>query len=194
MTNVPVIVCATANAHKIQELTVLLEGLVRFEPRPALLGEVLEDRDTLAGNATLKAQAVCDFVSLPALADDTGLEVDALHGEPGVRSARYAGEHSTDAGNRALLLQRLQGEMNRAARFRTVVALALPVGDVHLFEGTCEGSIAIQERGANGFGYDKLFVPAEGDGRTFAEMSLEEKNHLSHRGRAIAAMASWLRS
>lgn len=111
--------------------------------------------------------------------------MDALNGEPGVRSARFAGENASDAENRQLLLSRLDGIANRAARFRTVVALVNSKGEIHFETGICEGQIATHERGDAGFGYDSLFVPNEGDGRTFAEMNAEEKDSLSHRGRAL---------
>ena len=128
---------------------------------------------------------------LPALADDTGLEVGALGGRPGVRSARFAGPHADDAANRARLLRELAGHADRAAQFRTVIALA-EGGDVRYFEGVCRGLIIEEERGTGGFGYDALFVP-EGEARTFAEMRQEEKNAISHRGRALREVAAYLR-
>lgn len=186
------VVCATANPHKAAEIAEILAGRVDLVPRPEGVAEVDESADSLRGNARLKAAALVAATGLPALADDTGLEVDALDGAPGVRSARFAGERATDADNRALLLARLDGAVARAARFRTVVVLRHPDGTEIVAEGTCEGSIATAERGSGGFGYDSLFVPEEGDGRTFAEMTSTEKHLMSHRGRALHALADRL--
>lgn len=170
----------------------MLNGLVDLTPRPADLADVDESGDTLIDNAILKAIAVAQHTKSAALADDTGLEVDALDGRPGVRSARFAGEPADDARNRARLLDELRGVTNRSARFRTVLAIAEPDGTVMCVEGECEGEIIDAERGANGFGYDSVFVPRDGDGRTFAEMSADEKNLLSHRSRAIDALRLYL--
>ncbi len=131
------------------------------------------------------------FTGLPALADDTGLEVDTLDGRPGVRSARFAGETATDADNRAHLLAALQHAADRRARFRTVLAFVDASGTLRTFEGVCEGHLLDHERGEGGFGYDRLFVP-EGQAETFAEMPRAAKNAISHRGRALAAFAAWL--
>ena len=152
---------------------------------------MVEDADTLRGNAEKKARALWAHSGLPSLADDTGLEVDALGGAPGVRSARYAGEGADDEANRRKLLAELAGAPGRAARFRTVLAFADGDG-VRFFDGVCEGTIATEEAGAGGFGYDALFRPADGDGRTFAQMTADEKNRISHRGRALDAFAAWL--
>ncbi len=184
----PTLVCASANPGKVAEIAELLHGVVELLPRPAEVPDVVEDADTLVGNARLKAAAIVAAAGLPAVADDTGLEVDALDGAPGVRTARFAGEGCTDADNRALMLRVLDGATTRAARFRTCVLVAWPDGRELAVEGVCEGSIAPAERGERGFGYDPLFVPAEGDGRTFAEMSSAEKHALSHRGRAFRAL------
>ena len=186
-----VLVCASANPHKVAEMEELLAGVVDLWPRPAGLPDVVEDADTLEGNARLKAAAVAAATQRGAVADDTGLEVDALDGAPGVRSRRFAGEHATDADNRALLLARLAAvpEAERTARFRTVVMVCLPDGAEIVTEGVCEGTIAGAERGDRGFGYDPLFVPSDGDGRTFAEMTADEKHAISHRGRAMRALA-----
>lgn len=170
----------------------MLVGLVEIDERPADAGEIPEDHPTLEGNAVHKARVIALLADGPALADDTGLEVVALGGAPGVRSARFAGETATDADNRRKLLRELHGVADRRAAFRTVLALAQPDGTVHLFEGSCTGTIADAERGSAGFGYDSVFVPDEGDGRTFAEMSPGEKNDLSHRARAVGALARWL--
>jgi len=190
------VVCASANPDKVAEIQDLLRGVVQLLPRPASVGEIVEDADTLLGNARLKARAICDATGLPAVADDTGLEVDALQGAPGVHTARFAGENATYADNRAKMLQSLRGvkPQSRTARFRTVALVAYPDGSERWAEGVCEGSIAETERGARGFGYDAVFVPREGDGRTFAEMTIDEKHALGHRGRAFRALAAVLRN
>jgi XTP/dITP diphosphohydrolase len=154
--------------------------------------DVVEDADTLEGNARLKAAAVAAATGRPAIADDTGLEVVALDGAPGVLAARFAGEDATYAANRAKLLAALDGRADRRARFRTVVVIAWPDGRETVAEGVCDGVIAEEERGERGFGYDPVFVPVEGDGRTFAEMSDQEKNALSHRARALRNLLSRL--
>jgi len=179
------IVCASANPHKVEELARLLPSWVDLVPRPSDIGDIDEDAPTLEGNAIIKAVEIANHASEWAISDDTGLEVDALNGAPGVRSARFAGEQATDAENRALLLAKLDGVTNRSARFRTVVALVSSKGDIHFVGGECAGTIAESERGDSGFGYDSLFIPADGDGRTFAEMSGAEKDAVSHRGRAL---------
>lgn len=200
------LVLATRNPGKVAELE---ERLAPLSPGDAPLAlrsaatiadapDVDEDAPTLEGNAEKKARALAAHTGLPALADDTGLEVDALGGAPGVRSARFAGPGADDAANRAQLLALLGARDDRAARFRTVLAYAeppsedAPEGRVHFFEGVCAGRIRTDERGTGGFGYDALFVPDEGDGRTFAEMSTAEKNRISHRGRALDAFAAFL--
>ena len=186
------VVCASANPHKVAEISELICGVVELLPRPAGLADVVEDADTLTGNARLKAVAICSATDMPALADDTGLEVDALSGRPGVLTARFAGPGATDAQNRAMMLQEMRGVTNRSARFRTVALLRMPNGQEIICEGVCEGSICINERGERGFGYDSLFVPDFGDGRTFAEMSIGEKHALSHRGAAFRTLATRL--
>ena len=186
------IVCASANPHKVEELARLLPSWVDLVPRPSDIGDIDEDAPTLEGNAIIKAVEIANHASEWAIADDTGLEVDALNGAPGVRSARFAGEQATDAENRALLLSKLVGEGNRSARFRTVVALVSSKGDIHFVGGECAGTIAETERGDSGFGYDSLFIPADGDGRTFAEMTGPEKDAVSHRGRALAQIPELL--
>jgi XTP/dITP diphosphohydrolase len=186
------IVCASANPHKVEELARLLPSWVELVPRPSEIGDIDEDAPTLEGNAIIKAVEIANHASEWAIADDTGLEVDALNGAPGVRSARFAGEQATDAENRALLLSKLVGEGNRSARFRTVVALVSSKGDIHFVGGECVGTIAESERGDSGFGYDSLFIPADGDGRTFAEMTGPEKDAVSHRGRALAQIPDLL--
>ncbi len=188
------VACASANPHKVAEIVDLMGGVVDLVPRPSDLGEVVEDADTLEGNARLKAVAVCAATGLPALADDTGLEVDALHGAPGVITARFAGVGATDAQNRQKMLMELDGKdaTQRTARFRTVALLRFPDGREIVAHGVCEGSVAMHEIGDRGFGYDALFIPADGDGRTFAQMTIEEKHDLSHRGRAFRALAQML--
>ncbi|MFI0460567.1 MAG: RdgB/HAM1 family non-canonical purine NTP pyrophosphatase [Ilumatobacteraceae bacterium] len=186
------IVCASANPHKVEELARMLPPWVDLAPRPSDIGDIDEDAPTLEGNAIIKAIEIANHASEWAIADDTGLEVDALNGAPGVRSARFAGEHATDAENRALLLAKLEGVTNRSARFRTVVALVSSKGDIHFVGGECVGTIAEMERGDSGFGYDSLFIPIDGDGRTFAEMTASEKDAVSHRGRAISQLPELL--
>lgn len=190
------VVCASANPDKVAEIQDLLRGVVELLPRPATVGDIVEDADTLLGNARLKARAICAATGLPAVADDTGLEVDALHGAPGVHTARFAGEHATYADNRAKLLESLRGigTPARTARFRTVALVANPDGSERWAEGVCEGLIADAERGERGFGYDAVFVPRDGGGRTFAEMTVDDKHALGHRGRAFRALADVLRA
>ena len=185
------VVCASANPHKVAEIFGLMNGVFDLVARPSDVAEVEESSDTLVGNARLKAVAVCVATGLPALADDTGLEVDALGGAPGVRTARFAGESASDADNRAKLLHVLSGKP-RGARFRTVALLRFVDGREIIAEGVCEGTIAECEIGSRGFGYDSLFIALDGDGRTFAQMTVEEKQALSHRGRAFRELAKHL--
>ena len=186
-------VCASANPHKVAEIFDLMGGVIDLQPRPEGLADVVEDADTLVGNARLKAVAVCNATGLPALADDTGLEVDALNGAPGVRTARFAGEQATDADNRAKMLRELSGK-TRSCRFRTVALLRFPDGREVIAEGICEGTIADSEMGERGFGYDPLFIARDGDGRTFAQMTVDEKHELSHRGKAFRALSQLLKN
>ncbi|NCW48877.1 MAG: RdgB/HAM1 family non-canonical purine NTP pyrophosphatase [Actinobacteria bacterium] len=188
------LVCASANPDKVVEIAALLDGVARLLPRPPEVPDVVEDADSLEGNARLKASAICAASGSAAVADDTGLEVDALGGAPGVYAARYAGEGVTYADNREKLLTELAGvaEADRTARFRTVAMVVRPDGSEIVVEGVCEGRIAFADRGDRGFGYDALFIPTDGDGRTFAEMSDAEKNEISHRGRAFVALAAAL--
>ena len=182
------LVVASSNPGKIAELVELLGDRFAIEARPADLAETIEDGETLEANATKKAREVAAHTGTAALADDTGLFVAALGGRPGVHTARYAGPGAGDADNVAKLLRELVGVVDRWAEFRTVIALAMPDGQVHLARGVVEGRIAEQADGDQGFGYDPVFVPDEGDGRTFAEMGSADKGHISHRGRAIRAM------
>jgi XTP/dITP diphosphohydrolase len=184
------LVLATANPDKAREIAGLLPG-VELVPRPAAVGDVEETDDTLEGNARLKARAVAAVAGEPAVADDTGLEVDALGGRPGVHAARYAGAGATYADNVALLLAELVGhpaDEERRARFRTVALVAWPDGREVAADGVVEGHIAASPRGGGGFGYDPVFVPDDGDGRTFGEMTPAEKAAVSHRARAFAAL------
>lgn len=190
------VVLATANPDKARELADALAGLdLDLVPRPADVPDVDETGTTLLANARLKAQALVVATGLPALADDTGLEVDALGGAPGVYSARYAGEAATYADNVEKLLTELGSATRnaRTARFRTVLVLADPDGGEVAVDGVAEGVIAEAPRGDGGFGYDPVFVPAGGGGRTFAEMTLTDKQAVSHRGRALRALAARLR-
>lgn len=184
---------ATNNLHKIEEVKVALgDGLRILTLEEAGIREELpETQDTLEGNARQKALYVFDHFGLPCFADDTGLEVDALGGAPGVYSARYAGPQRRSVDNIALLLENLRGKPSRAAQFRTVIYLVLPDGQWK-FEGIVRGTIREDGKGTGGFGYDPVFVP-EGFEQTLAEMSLEEKNLISHRGIAIRKLAEFLR-
>jgi len=189
------LVCASANPDKVAEITEIFAGTaVVLLPRPPHVADVVEDADTLVGNARLKAVTIVDVSRRPAVADDTGLFVDALHGAPGVHTARYAGDDATYADNRAKLLAALDGapEHERGATFRTIALVAWPDGREVFVEGVCAGRIALREQGTSGFGYDPVFIPLDGDGRTFAEMDDAEKHALSHRGRAFRALAAAL--
>jgi XTP/dITP diphosphohydrolase len=192
-------VLATANPDKAAEIAAVLadSGLtLDLEARPAGIPDVEESGLTLEDNARLKAVAISDATAAAAIADDTGLEVDALGGAPGVRSARFAGERATYADNVGKLVAVLRDvpPERRTARFATVALARFPDGREVAATGTVEGVIAGQPRGREGFGYDPVFVPDEGDGRTFAEMTPEEKNLLSHRGRAFRTLADGLRA
>ena len=194
------LVCATRNRGKVIELRQLVpaEGLelLTLDDLPGA-PEVEEDRDSFAGNATKKATEIMTATGLPALADDSGLEVDALHGAPGVHSARYAGDDATDMDRIVLLLKNLEGipPERRTARFRCAVAFVHPDDPRHveLFEGACEGRILEQVQGTGGFGYDPVFY-VEQLGQTFAQIPAEQKNRISHRGLAMARMADYLRT
>ena len=187
------IVFATNNAHKLSEVAQVVGD--KFElvtlRECGITEDIPENEPTLEGNALAKARYVYSRTGLNCFADDTGLEVDALNGEPGVRSARYATDGHDDEANKRLLLERMQGVENRAAQFRTAVALIMD-GNEYLFEGIVRGDIACEEHGAGGFGYDPLFLP-EGGALTCAEMSAEAKNEISHRGRAVRKLAEFLK-
>jgi len=188
------LVIATRNAHKLEEIQAIFD-FQGLEVSSAFdypdIPDVVEDGDTLEANAIKKAVEIAQATGCRAMADDSGLEVDALGGAPGVYSARYAGEQCSYADNNAKLLIELDGNDNRRARFRTVIALADTAGNVQTVDGSCEGVIIDELRGTNGFGYDPLFVP-DGYNQTFAELSAEEKNRISHRARALQkAHAAW---
>ena len=202
------IVLASANPKKVAELRAILDAAdldVELLARPDDVPEVVEDAPDFIGNARLKARALVAATGEWALADDSGLQVDALDGAPGVRSARYAGESASDADNVTLLLAELARagaasdssqavQSSRSARFRCVIVLAGPDGSEVVAEGTVEGHITEVPSGDAGFGYDPVFVPADGDGRTFAEMSADEKHAISHRGAALRSLVTALRA
>lgn len=184
---------ASANAHKIEELKQVLSPL-GIDLKSTLdypdAEEVEEDQPDLQGNALKKARYWFDKTGLPSISDDTGLEVDALDGAPGVYSARYAGENPSYDDNVNKLLDELRGKSDRLAQFRTVIAF-VDGSDEHFFEGVCRGEIIDKKKGEKGFGYDPVFVP-EGYKETFAELSSEEKNKISHRGRAVQKFIEFL--
>ena len=192
------LVCASANPDKVREINEILASCgIILEPRPSEIPDVDENAVTLEGNARLKAVAIADATGSAALADDTGLEVEALGGAPGVRSARYAGEPSDSAANIAKLLDALERigaseSSQRRARFRTVVLVRWPDDSETVVEGIVNGVISHEPIGDGGFGYDSVFIPDEGDGRTFAQMDSAEKHAMSHRGRALRALAEVL--
>ncbi|HEY6635656.1 MAG TPA: RdgB/HAM1 family non-canonical purine NTP pyrophosphatase [Acidimicrobiia bacterium] len=185
---IPRLVIASKNPDKIDEIGQVLTttGLVDEIVTGLDWPDVAETGSTLEENALLKARAVVQATGLPVIADDTGLEVAALGGAPGVHTARFAGEAASYEDNVTKMLEVLPGNGDRSARFRTVVVLALPDGVEVVADGSLEGVIAGERRGSNGFGYDPVF---EVDGRTLAEMTIEEKNQLSHRARAVRALA-----
>ncbi len=193
------LVLATANPDKAKEITAILgsvPGLVLL-PRPASVPDVEETGDTLVDNARLKARALVAATGLPAVADDTGLEVAALGGAPGVYSARFAGENATYDDNVAKLLEELarvgaHAPKRRRAVFRSIALVAFPDGDDVWASGEVAGVITPDARGRSGFGYDPVFAPDEGDGDTFAQMSSGEKHRISHRGRAFRALSALL--
>ena len=187
------LIFATNNAHKLGEVQALLgDAFTLVTLRECGITEdIPETADTLEGNALQKARYVYEKTGLDCFADDTGLEVDALGGAPGVHSARYATDGHDFAANNRLLLKNLEGITDRTASFRTVIALILD-GVEYTFEGRVEGTIATAESGSEGFGYDPLFVPS-GEIITFAQMSAEAKNAISHRGRAVAKLVNFLK-
>ena len=188
------LVCASANPDKVAEIAAILDGVVELLPRPASVPEIVEDADTLVGNARLKASAICAATGLPAVSDDTGLFVDALGGAPGILAARFAGDDATYADNRHKLLRLLGDATERTAQFVSAAVVVWPDGRELAVEGVCLGVIATAELGDRGFGYDSVFIPNDGDGRSFAQMSDDEKNQISHRARSLAALLAALRS
>jgi len=187
-------VLATHNLKKLAEMRAILSGLDVEVVTPAEAGvevDVEETGTTFAANAMLKAKAVCAAAGLPAIADDSGLCVDALNGGPGVYSARYGGEDLDDRGRYRLLLNSMRGQTSRAAHFSCAVACAFPNGDTLAAEGRCDGAIAFAPMGEGGFGYDPVFLVPE-KGKTFGQLTAEEKSAISHRGRALAAFTEKL--
>lgn len=188
------ILFATNNAHKLKEVQAVLGPTFELvTPHDCGVDEeIREEQPTLEGNASQKAHYLHARTGLDCFADDTGLEVEALGGAPGVHSARYATDGHDFAANNRLLLRNLEGQTNRRARFRTVISLLLG-GEEHLFEGVVQGRIIDHEQGSEGFGYDPLFIP-DGYDRTFAQMTTEQKNAVSHRARAVRKLADYLHS
>lgn len=188
------IVFATNNAHKLAEVQAVLGPAFEVTtPRDCGVEEdIPEEQETLEGNASQKSHYLYTRTGLDCFADDTGLEVEALGGAPGVHSARYATDGHDFAANNRLLLKNLAGKENKRARFRTVISLLLK-GEEHLFEGIAEGRIIDHEEGCEGFGYDPLFIP-DGFDKTFAQMSADEKNAVSHRARAVRKLTAYLHS
>lgn len=186
------LVFATNNAHKLREVSqVVGDEFTLISLRECgIVEDIPEEQPTLEGNALQKARYIYARTGLDCFADDTGLEVDALGGEPGVRSARYATDGHDDEANKRLLLERMEGIEARGAQFRTAIALIIG-GKEYLFEGIVRGHITTEEKGEGGFGYDPLFV-AEGHSLSFAQISAEEKNAISHRGRAVRKLAEFL--
>ena len=188
------VVMASANPDKVEEISIMMRDIVDIVARPDSVGEVIEDADTLEGNARLKAVAVAAATGLPAIADDTGLEIDHLDGAPGVHTARFAGENATYADNVAKTLNVL-GDLpmsQRTARFRTVAMIHFPGGEELIAHGVVEGTIAITASGSGGFGYDPIFVPDESNGKTFSQMTPNAKHAISHRGRAFRMLREQL--
>ncbi len=186
------IIFASNNKNKVQEIQNQLPKSIQIVTLEEVgcTEDIAETGETLEENAIIKANYITEKYGLPCFADDTGLEIDALNGEPGVYSARYAGEDKNADKNMELVLEKLSASTNRKAQFKTVIALNIN-NEQHLFTGIVEGNIRNEKTGTNGFGYDPIFEP-ENLGKTFAEMSLEEKNKLSHRGRAVEKLVAFL--
>ena len=186
------LVLASNNKHKLEEMRAILGDKVEILSLSDINchDEIPEEQDTIEGNALQKARYIHDKFGIDCFADDTGLEVECLNGEPGVYSARYAGEHPTFDDNIAKLLANMEGHENRKARFRTAIALLLG-GKEYIFEGEVNGKIIKEYRGHNGFGYDPVFLP-DGYSKTFAELPAEIKNKISHRGNAAKKLAEFL--
>ena len=190
----PLLLAATGNEHKLRELQEMFRDYYTLAPMTAagFCGPIDENASTFAGNAVIKAEAVCQATGLPAIGDDSGLSVDALDGEPGVLSARYAGEHGNDEANNDLLLSRMEGKEDRSAHFECALALKLPGREPVVAEGSCPGVILHKRQGTGGFGYDPLFL-YEPMNKTYAEMNAQEKNEVSHRARAAEKMRELMR-
>jgi len=186
---------ATNNRHKVEEVAALLPGQISLLTLDEIgcLEELPEEKDTLEGNSLQKAQYIYDRYEIACVADDTGLEVDALDGRPGVYSARYAGDGNDSEANMSRLLNELEGIEDRSAQFRTIITLILPGGEMHQFEGKVEGRISHERQGTEGFGYDPLFIPS-GFETSFAQMTAAGKNSISHRGRAVTKLVDFLKS
>lgn len=186
------IIFASNNKNKVQEIQNQVPKSIQIVTLDEIgcTEDIAETGKTLEENAIIKANYVTEKYGLPCFADDTGLEIDALNGEPGVYSARYAGEDKNTDKNMDLVLQKLSASTNRKAHFKTVIALNIN-NEQHLFTGIVEGEIRNKKMGTNGFGYDPIFEP-ENLGKTFAEMTIEEKNKLSHRGRAVEKLVGFL--
>jgi len=190
----PRLVVATRNEHKLRELRQILDG-VELVPLPGEVELPPEDGETFAANALAKARVAHQATAEPAIADDSGIEARALSGRPGVRSARYAGPGATDTENLALLIREVRDQDDRSVAYICALAYVDELGDEQLFEGRCEGELARDPRGENGFGYDPAFIPRDlepPDERTMAELSDDEKHEISHRGRAARLLASHL--
>ena len=188
------LVFATNNQNKLREISNIIGDRYELKTPAAcgILEEIPEDQNTISGNASQKSHYIFDKIGVDCFADDTGLEVEALQGAPGVHSARYAGEQKNSEDNINLLLQNMAGVENRKARFKTVISLIIG-GKEYQFEGIVNGFITTERHGTDGFGYDPVFRP-EGYDVTFAEMSLEEKNRISHRGKAVAQLVDFLKT
>ena len=189
----PKLVFATNNAHKLDEIRAIVGNKINILSLADIdcFGDIPETANTLEGNALIKARFVYQNYGLNCFADDTGLEVEALHGAPGVHTARYAfADHNDPEANTEKLLSELKGEVNRKARFRTAIALIID-GEEQVFEGIVEGEIPTCKRGTKGFGYDPVFIPEE-MGQTFAELGVEVKNQISHRARAVEKLCTYL--
>lgn len=188
------LVFATNNDNKVREIRAVLGNEFHILPlkEAGILIDIPEPHDTLHDNATEKSLTIHKLTGLDCFAEDTGLEVDALGGEPGVRSARYAGDSADFKANITKLLKNLVGQTTRAAKFRTIISLIID-GKEHQFEGICSGEITQDISGKGGFGYDPVFIPEGGD-KTFAEMDMEEKNHFSHRRKAVDKLVAFLKT
>ena len=186
------IIFATNNPHKIREISNIIDPKFKLSglAESGINEDIPENENTLEGNALAKARYVYKLSGADVFADDTGLEVEALNNEPGVLSARYAGDHKNSDDNIDTLLKRLEGTNKRKARFRTIIALILD-GQEYLFEGIVAGEIIRERRGEKGFGYDPVFMP-DGHNKTFAQMGIEEKNRISHRARALKKLTDFL--